>query len=203
MRCESEEANSLYVRSFFLGSKQQYSGSQPRVAVSRGRIARSGTPSVIRCLYCKGNHSLVSCEDFEGVSRYWRVEFLRRESRCFRCRMKGHVIGDCRSKMECEIDGCGRRSHHTLLHKYSLENTESAGESGPSEEVMSSTLNGSTQHEAARSHCYFMTIQVKVRYGTEITSTYALLDSGTQRTFCEKELARRLGACGPREVLPI
>ena len=209
VRCESEEANSLYGRSFFSGSKQQYSSSQPRgsatfgVAVSRGKIARSGTSSGIRCSYCKGNHSLASCEDFKGVSRYRRVEFLRRESRCFRCLMKGHVVGDCRSKLVCEVEGCGGRSHHTLLHKYSLENTESVVGPGPSEKVMSSTLSGSTRHEAARSQCYFMTISVKVRYGNETTTTYALLDSGSQRTFCEKGLARRLGASGPREVLPI
>ena len=59
------------------------------------------------------------------------------------------------------------------------------------------------RYEAARSHCYFMTIPVKMRYGNEITTTYALLDSGSQRTFCKKELARRLWANGPREVLPI
>ena len=55
----------------------------------------------------------------------------------------------------------------------------------------------------AASHCYFTTIPVKVRYGNEITTTYALLDSGSQRTFCEKELAWRLWANGLREVLPI
>ena len=117
--------------------------------------------------------------------------------------MKGHVVGDCRSKMVCEVDGCGGRSHHTLLHKYSLENTESVGESGASEKVMCSTLNGSTRYETPHSHCYFITISVKVKYGNEITTTYALLDSSSQRTFCEKELARRLEASGPREVLPI
>ena len=42
-----------------------------------------------------------------------------------------------------------------------------------------------------------------MRYGNEITTTYALLDSGSQRTFREKELAWRLGASGPREILPI
>ena len=129
VRGESEEANSLYGRSFFSGSKQQYSSPQLRglatfgVAVSRGKIARSDAPSGIRCSYCKGNHSLASCKDFKSVSRYRRVEFLRRESRCFRCFMKDHVVGECRSKLVWEVDGCGGRSHHTLLHKYSLKNT--------------------------------------------------------------------------------
>ena len=71
----------------------------------------------------------------------------------------------------------GGRSHHTLLQRYSLENTESVGKAGPYEKVMCATLKGSMQHEAARSHCYFMTIPVKVRYGTKITTTYDLLDS--------------------------
>ena len=72
-------------------------------------------------LYCKGSQSLVSCEDFKGASRYrCGVEFLRRESRCFCCLMEGHVAGDCISKMVCEADGCGNRSHHTFFHKYVL-----------------------------------------------------------------------------------
>ena len=86
---------------------------------------------------------------------------------------------------------------------WKIPNLLAVGESGLSEKVMCATLNGSTQYEAACSHCYFMTIPMKIRYGTEITTTYALLDSGSQRTFCEKELAWRLRTNGPREVLPI
>ena len=36
-----------------------------------------------------------------------------------------------------------------------------------------------------------------------MVTTYALLDSGLQRIFCENSLAQQLGATDPKKVLPI
>ena len=211
VRHESDEANSLYGKSFYLGSKPLMC-SQPSAkrlssfgtAVYRGVNARTNPASGPCCPYCKGGHNLNSCDDFKNISRSKRVDYLRKENRCFCCLAKGHVVGDCRSRLVCEVDGCGRRSHHTLLHIYPSDLSEVASGSKTPVGAMCATLCGSLQNETRNdSCCYFMTVPVKVRYKNKTAKTYALLDSGSQRTFCEKELARRLGASGPREVLPI
>ena len=211
VRHESDEANSLYGKSFYSGSKPLMC-SQPSAkrsssfgtAVYRGENARTNHASGPCCPYCKGGHNLNSCDDFKNISRSKRIDYLRKENRCFRCLAKGHVVGDCRSRLVCEVDGCGRRSHHTLLHIYPSDLSEVASGSKTPVGAMCATLCGSLQNETRNdSCCYFMTVPVKVRYKNKTTKTYALLDSGSQRTFCEKELARRLGASGPREVLPI
>ena len=211
VRHESDEANSLYGKSFYSGSKPLMC-SQPSAkrsssfgtAVYRGENARTNHASGLCCPYCKGGHNLNSCDDFKNISRSKRIDYLRKENRCFRCFAKGHVVGDCRSRLVCEVDGCGKRSHHTLLHIYPSDLSEVASGSKTPVGAMCATLCGSLQNETRNdSCCYFMTVPVKVRYKNKTTKTYALLDSGSQRTICEKELARRLGASGPREVLPI
>ena len=132
------------------------------------------------------------------------MDYLRKENRCFRCLVKGHVVGDCRSRLVCMADGCGKRLHHTLLHIYPQDPSEVASSSKTPVGAMCATHCGSAQNERSNdSCCYFMTIPVKVRYGNKTNRTYALFDSGSQRTFCERRLARRLGASGPREILPI
>ena len=67
VRHESDEANSLYGRSFHSGSKQQpcswplaKKSSSFGTAVSRGENARTNTASGPRCPYCKGGHNLTS-----------------------------------------------------------------------------------------------------------------------------------------------
>ena len=48
-----------------------------------------------------------------------------------------------------------------------------------------------------------MTLPVRVRCGRHEVLTYAMLDSGSQRTFCQSALARKLKARGPRQSVPM
>ena len=114
------------------------------------------------------------------------------------------MISDCQSKITCEVVGCNSALHHTALHKYAHGVCSTASTSGSevSERVLCSTLCGSTRTKS-KNGSYFMTITVKVSCGNKMVKTYALLDSGSPRTFGENSLAQKLGATGPKEVLPI
>ena len=214
VRHESDEANSLYGRSFFSLSKPPNSLPAPKksaafgTVVSRQEVKRTESEPRVPCPFCKGRHSLVSCKGFQDMSRYKRIEFLRKQGRCFRCLQKSHFISDCQSKITCEVVGCYSALHHTVLHKYApsdapgVSSTASASGSEVSERVLCSTLCGSTRSKS-KNGLYFMTIPVKVSCGSTMVTTYALLDSGSQRTFCEINLAQKLGAIGPKEVLSI
>ena len=76
VRHESDEANSLYGRSFYSGSKQQpcsrpsaKKSSSFGTAVSRGENARTNTASGPHCPYCKGGHNLTSCDEFKNTDQ--------------------------------------------------------------------------------------------------------------------------------------
>ena len=55
----------------------------------------------------------------------------------------------------------------------------------------------------AKQTSYFMTLPVRVSSKDKDILTYALLDSESQRTFCERDLASELGAQGPRQILSL
>ena len=48
---------------------------------------------------------------------------------------------------------------------------------------------------------FVMAVPVKVRDGENEVLSYALLDSGSQRTFCSNKLEKELNAEGPREMI--
>ena len=50
---------------------------------------------------------------------------------------------------------------------------------------------------------YFLTIPIRVACGKNTICTYALLDTGSQQTFCDQRLAEKLEATGPKITLPI
>ena len=50
---------------------------------------------------------------------------------------------------------------------------------------------------------YLMTVPVRVKSGIKEVLTYALLDSGSERSFCMQDSARKVGARGPKYRLPI
>ena len=133
LRHKSDEANSLYKRSFYLGTKQ-LPCSRPAAkksslfgtTVSRGENARTNPALGPRSPYCKGSHILTSCDEFKNINRSRRADYFPKERRCFSCLVKGNVVGDCKSRLACEADGCDKRSHHTLLHIYPQNPSEAA-----------------------------------------------------------------------------
>jgi len=172
VRHESEEANSLYGRSFFNGSGQQGVRSSvkgPAASFSTAVTSKKTTPTWsatgTRCPFCRSNHALASCADFKGISRHRRMEFLRKESRCFLCLARGHMINDCRSGNVCRVEGCGKKLHHTLLHRSVSNNAIPPNETEPPSKSMCAKLSGSARSEGGIEP-YFMTIPVNVSNDT-------------------------------------
>ena len=202
VRRESDEVNSLYGKVFY-STKRPLISSPPRNkrnAVFSAATTNNDRPmQSFACLFCKKSHSLNKCRDFTELSRRRRVEFLKRNRCCFRCLKVGHMLDKCSEKVGCTVGGCTGK-HHTVLHMFVAEDQRSSSDSHESEKVFSSVSKGCSVRGPVP---YFMTLPVKVRCGREEVVTYALLDSGSQRTFCEKSLARRLNARGPEKEVPL
>ena len=93
------------------------------------------------------------------------------------------------------IQGCDNTRHHTLLHVDRREMVERA------ESSCCAAMEGLVAVEDKRP--YLMTVLVRVKSGTKEVSTYALLDSRCESSVCVRDLARKVGARGPRCRLPI
>ena len=190
---EAQEVNSLYGKAFYAKGKER--DSLALTNKKAGVFSASVTPEktlLEQCPYCKGDHKLAHCKDFQQLARYERLAFLRKSHRCFRCLDCGHRICDCKSTQGCMIEGCNDTRHHTLLHRHEVEQTESS---------CCAAVEGLAAVKDKRP--YLMTVPVRVKSGSKEVLTYALLDSGSERSFCVRDLTRKVGARGPRCRLPI
>ena len=109
------------------------------------------------------------------------------------------MISSCTSNQDCTVNGCDDRRHHTLLHKFQPSPAADT-DSDTSEKVLAASVG--INRPIRRSKPHFMTLPVKVKHGKKFVHTYAMLDSGSQRTFCDRRLAERLGVKGPKHSLP-
>ena len=68
---------------------------------------RNATPPVPNCPLCFGQHRLARCELMKVKSPEERKGFVRKTSLCDNCFRSGHMAIDRRSKVKCQVNGCG------------------------------------------------------------------------------------------------
>ena len=194
VRDVSDEANSLYGKLFY-GSNRMTTSQPVSLKKATVFINVASTDSEFRnkeirevsCPLCEQNHKLSACGRFRRMGRERRVTYLARERRCFWCLEVGHRMDVCRSPQRCTIESCSDTRHHILLHRFE-RNRKDSGEK---------VVCGSVRHESRDDGPYFMTVPVKLQCNEGVLLTYALLDTGSQRSFCDVKLAEQLGAKGP------
>ena len=105
---------------------------------------QANTASILICPLCTGQHRLWKCELMKAKSREERKSFVRQARLCDNCLGSGHMAMDYRSKMRCQVNGCGWK-HHTMLHVKKKSNSNSTPPNHPavtSEETGTSTISG-------------------------------------------------------------
>ena len=105
---------------------------------------QANTASILICPLCTGQHRLWKCELMKAKSPEERKSFVRQARLCDNCLGSGHMAMDCRSKMRCQVNGCGWK-HHTMLHVKKKSNSNSTPPNHPavtSEETGTSTISG-------------------------------------------------------------
>jgi hypothetical protein len=163
----------------------------------------------VKCHYCKKNgHTVDRCYTFRSQSFEDRKQLIRKEKLCMLCLGKGHFVKKCRKRDACLVAGC-RQRHHSLLHPVPDE-TKSKNDSSIEEQ----NDDGKNENQvgrkgeigdgqctatgAGRSGVRLRIVPVKVRgqNSTQEIETYALLDSGSDVSICESNLAKQLGITG-------
>ena len=136
------------------------------------------------------------------------------------------MISQCRSKRSCKVSGCNKR-HHTLLHREtSTKNYVTLTKNDPNTQALNhgnappntgslppSTGNSRIPGASVNNQNAFnntdnvstllQIVPVIIKNGNNSVKTNALLDSGSDVTLRNKDLASKLNLCGDRKVLNI
>ena len=138
-----------------------------------------------KCPVCAQIHHISRCSDYVGISPEDRYALAKSKRLCFNCLYAGHHLSDCKSSVVCKVNGCEKR-HHTSLHRNRTESTQ----------AHVSNL------QKKKSSVYFQVLPVIVQ-GTNgrCIDTFAILDSASDVTIINEELAKDLGLKGPKKTL--
>ena len=128
---------------------------------------------------------------------------MRKHKLCKRCLNPSHEAQNCPLQINSKKRYCGDRSYHnSLLHATSGASPENQSKGNSTTSKSQECSSGDKLQEAKSlatlskltqsSKVYLDIVPVKVKSDTGFTLTYALLDSGSDRTFCERRLAEEL-----------
>ena len=189
-----------------------------------GSVTNPADSSTKNCPFCRETHNLSDCPSFAKVPDQERFDFLMKQRLCFSCLRGGHQFRGCYKKKPCTH--CHGR-HATVMHVHPLENgqvqprpevgvreapAESGGNRAQGNVVPTGTQQGSTERfcdltrttmEGSVAALPIVPVQIKVRGSPHCIETYALLDNGSNSTFCSVSLLERLRINGKKTRLKL
>ena len=189
-----------------------------RTTLATATSPPTATPSTpnserrLMCPKCGEDHRLFYCREFKDLDVEKRVELIFAKGLCLWCLQKGHIARNCHNTKPCGVDGCQRR-HNQLIHRGGVWNapptdrprtashppTNGEGQAERQEEtrvVTTSTRVGRT------TGTLLQIVPVRIHGENEdFHDTYALLDPGSESSFCNEEVLRRLQLKGERGLL--
>ena len=146
---------------------------------------------------------LLSCVALLSRTFSMFLDYSNYKINCFK---NGHIVVGFLARSTCEVQGCKRR-HHTLLHlppsQQSVEIRTRGVEQGT--QVSSSTPlpSGQTNSPSAgggKVCLRVVPVKVRSRDVNKAVETYALLDSRSEISLCDKTLAIELGVRGQEKT---
>ena len=160
-----------------------------------------------KCSVCAQDHPVYMCADFKKMPANERVKLASEKHLCYNCLKFGkHSAKECKSERVCNFHGC-KLKHSYLLHD-ALTKTDAAPENQEKQKATSSSENtvksfAVGSEYASKSKIALPIIQVQVHSPTSTINTYALLDPGSNQTFCSSELIEKLSVKGDRQTLSV
>ncbi|GFY37276.1 integrase catalytic domain-containing protein [Trichonephila inaurata madagascariensis] len=148
------------------------------------------TGTKLNCIFCDHPHLSQDRQKLSDMSYEDRKSQVIRKRCCLVCLKVGHLAKRCHSRVRCLI--CKRRHYSLLcpdLCKEKETNFSSKDRTTDNEQKSTETLltNLPSEHEI-----YLKTIMVRLRNRDKEVCVRALLDSGSQGSYIEKNLAAEL-----------
>ena len=186
-------------------------GSESRYATVTGepRSQHSTTDSskVSRaCYYCLGGHLLIACQNFKQMNPIRRLEAVKRLKLCFNCLgSRNHTAKTCHKQGHCDMSGCNVK-HSSLLHDTlvsSQSRSNMSDDSTNSSQTVQAQCCACGPVGASKVALPIVAVTVKGSGMQTSLHTAALLDPGSNKSFCSTELIKKLGLSGERVNLSL
>ena len=127
----------------------------------------------LKCILCENKHLFYKCDKYEEMTETERIKLVKKEKLHLNCLKGNHNSDKCSSKNKCFRPGCAEH-HHTSLHDYFKKKVDDTDE-----ENTKACISKTAKHQAV----FLQIVPVKVKpKGGKFTSTYALLNSGSEST---------------------
>ena len=193
-------------------------------------LSQSGRPHVndknLRYWFCRDSHKISDCSVLKATPADDRRELVKKNKLCFNCLSSDHMISQCWLKHLCKVSGCNK-CHDTLLHRETSTknsvtltkndaNTQTLNTGNappntgslPPNTANSGTPGGNVNNQNAFNNTenvstLLQIIPVIIKNGNKSVITNALLDSGSDITLINKDLASKLNLSGDSKVLNI
>lgn len=162
---------------------------EPHHAVKSRVFVTTGTD--ITCAFCKQNHPLFQCKEFQQLILEKKTGFVQNQRLCFNCLLPGHPVKFCKNKSSCHL--CGKR-HHSLLHR-SYTSSQSQEKENKREKNHEHSEKEIINHLATGNITALLStalINVINKHG-EVFVLRALLDPCSQESFLSESAAQTLG----------
>ena len=200
---------------------EKNSDSQVRPVSSSTGSKFASAETAKGCLFCRAYHHMSDCTDFAKASNQDRFDFVMKKRLCFACLRASHQSRGCQKRKPCHH--CGG-PHATVMHveqfgeRQSRSKPESPSDApvgrsgtrsqdstsqGNSEERSTSHFCGLTFLDGSITALPIVPVKIKVKGSPCAIVTYALLDNGSNSTFCSFSLLERLGIGGKKTKLKL
>ena len=149
-------------------------GTTNSASISESSVqSNSDKCSSMLCHLCSKNHKLYACYRFRNMPIDERCNYVNANSLCILCLGKDHSVAECRSTYICKVNNCGQK-HSSSLHVYN-----------------NNPLTGlaTCAQPIDRSNVYMPTVPVVIN---DTLETFALLDTGSNASFCSRHLMNSL-----------
>ncbi|XP_068704513.1 uncharacterized protein [Montipora foliosa] len=170
-----------------------------------------------KCHVCKEDHWLTRCCQFKKQSVEQRLTFVRKQGLWENCFQPGHKVHSCPKNSYCKIPTCHTK-HSTFLlpkspdrnfgHLPSNEGPITEGDRRVTGNNNNSAVNGDSQCASSGAGVPMIGLpivpfKVRARSADPPVLTYALLDSGSNTTFCSRQLMEMLTVDGEQTTLSL
>ena len=195
---QARVANSVFGLKLFQSSSRNDVSSKPKASAFHTVVNK--TRIDVKCQCCSEPHYVYQCRKLRSLSVEERWSIVKKQGLCKLCLHSGHFAARCTLSLRCKKKNCGSTAHNTLLHLVSKgsEAQSSTNQPTTSEESQVKSLATSSRmsNTLQGRGTYLDIVPVKVFTKDETIQTYALLDSGSDRSFCEARLIRELNVRG-------
>ncbi|KAK3895047.1 hypothetical protein Pcinc_001215 [Petrolisthes cinctipes] len=163
-----------------------------------------------KCPCCGQGHYLTRCTQFKAMKIKDRRDFVMTKGLCLNCFAHGHTGKTCARNYVCAVAGCGLK-HNTYLH-FPNQRTDEGTTPPPSVPTVthaprvtftppenapeSQRVSNYASSQGGKLALPIVPARVRCIDTNAIIDTYAMLDPGTNATYCTEELCHKLGARG-------